>query len=72
MTGQQFAPAYRWTFPLSAEFECHCEQVERPRRIWATGVTKTRAEAILDWLDAQVHGDCRVTYVAGEGYTVVE
>jgi hypothetical protein len=40
--------------------------------VWATGLTKTGAEALLDWLEAHGHNHCQVCYVAGEGFTVTQ
>jgi hypothetical protein len=50
----------------------HPEEAQRPRRVWATGLTKTAAEALLDWLEAHGLGGCQVSYVAGEGFAVTE
>jgi hypothetical protein len=36
----------------------------------ATSLSKTAAEDYLDWLEAHGQGDCDVTYVAGEGFTI--
>jgi hypothetical protein len=46
------------------------EQTNRQQRSWATGVTKTGAEAVLDWLENHGQSDCQVSYVAGDGFTV--
>jgi hypothetical protein len=57
---------------LRPDFRRFAEGPHRQRRPWATGLTKRGAEAVLDWLEAHGHSDCRVSYVAGEGFTVTE
>jgi hypothetical protein len=47
------------------------EQSPLQRQLWATGLTKMRAEAVLDWLENHGHCDCQVSYVAGKGFTVM-
>jgi putative acetyltransferase len=48
------------------------EEPHPQRRIWATGLTKTEAERVLDWLEAHGHRNCQVFFVAGHGFTVTE
>jgi hypothetical protein len=57
---------------LKANTRCDPEKPDRKRQPWATCLTKTGAETVLDWLEAHGHSDCRVSYVAGEGFTVSE
>lgn len=40
------------------------------RRILATGLSKTEAENVLDWLETHGQRDCQVSFVEGEGFTV--
>ncbi|HEV3260166.1 MAG TPA: hypothetical protein VG013_25140 [Gemmataceae bacterium] len=35
-----------------------------------SGLTKTEAEELLDWLEANGHRDMRLSYQAGNGFTV--
>jgi hypothetical protein len=41
-------------------------------RVWGSGLTKTEAEDLLDWLEMHGHDHCRVSYAAGEGFLVRE
>jgi hypothetical protein len=50
--------------------QCRPEKPQRQSQLWGTGLTKTGAEAVLDWLEVHGHGGCQVSYVAGEGFTV--
>lgn len=34
------------------------------------GLTKSQAENLLDWLEANGYGDRHVSYTAGKGFTV--
>jgi hypothetical protein len=36
-----------------------------------TGLNKSQAEDLLDWLEANGYRNCRVSYKAGEGFTVL-
>jgi predicted GIY-YIG superfamily endonuclease len=72
MSTRMLAPASPRRPPLLPNSRCHPEQPHRPRRRWATGLTKTGAEAVLDWLEAHGHSHCQVSLVAGEGFTVTE
>lgn len=49
---------------------CHCNESQRPQTILASGLTKVRAEDLLDCLEAQGHTACQVTYVAGDGFLI--
>jgi len=72
MSTQLLAPASPRKSPVMPDSWPHPEEAQRPRRVWATGLTKTAAEALLDWLEAHGLGGCQVSYVAGEGFAVTE
>jgi hypothetical protein len=72
MTTHLLAPARPRRSPVKPDSRCHPEEPQRPRGLWATGLTKTGAEAFLDWLEVHGHGDCQVSYVVGEGFAVTE
>jgi hypothetical protein len=72
MSTQLSAPARPKISPVMPDPRCHAEEPPRQRRLWATGLTKTRAEAVLDWLEAHDHGNCQVSYVDGKGFTITE
>ena len=72
MSTQLLEPASPSSFPGMADSRCHAEEPPRHRWMWATGLTKTGAETLLDWLEAHGHGGCQVSHVAGEGFTVTE
>jgi hypothetical protein len=54
--------------PLLRASCCHPDK--SPGQFPATGLTKTEAEVLLDWLEVHGHRDCLVSHVAGEGFTV--
>ena len=56
---------------LSASW-CRVEEPRPQKRIWATGLSKTEAEGLLDWLENHAHSNCQVSYVVGDGFTVTE
>ena len=58
--------------PMTPDSRRRPVKPHRQRQRWATGLTKSRAEALLDWLEAHGHSGCQVTYVAAEGFTVTE
>jgi hypothetical protein len=70
MNTQLQPPASPRISPLQPDSRCHAEEPLRQRRMWATSLTKTEAETVLDWLEAQGHGHCQVSYVDGEGFAV--
>jgi hypothetical protein len=72
MSTQLLAPPSPRMSSLAPDFLCQAEEPHRQRGMWATGLTKTGAEAVLDWLEAHGHGACQVSYVDGEGFTVTE
>jgi hypothetical protein len=72
MSTQLLAPSGPSMSPLMQDSPSHAKEPHRQRVMWATGLTKTEAEAVLDWLEAHGHGDCQVSYVDGEGFTVTE
>jgi hypothetical protein len=39
---------------------------------WGAGLPKFAAEELLDWLEGQGNHHCRLSYVAGEGFRVLE
>jgi len=41
-------------------------------QIWARNLSKTRAEELLDWREAQHGGPCLVTYKADKGFVIWE
>jgi len=51
---------------------CDHEELNRKGGLWGTALTKTAAEDLLDWLETHGHGYCQVSYVVGEGFTVME
>jgi hypothetical protein len=72
MSTQVLTPTSRRVSSFKADSRCQAEELPRQKRLWATGLTKARAEATLDWLEAHGHGGCRLSYVEGEGFTVAE
>jgi hypothetical protein len=47
------------------------ERVDGPEEVHVrSGLTKTEAEELLDWLEANGHRDMRLSYQAGNGFTV--
>jgi hypothetical protein len=57
--------------PLLRDSRCQPQKPHRKRQLVATGLSKTRAEAVLDWLEAHGHSDCQVAYVADEGFAII-
>jgi hypothetical protein len=43
---------------------------QRYRPIRLTGLTKSQAEDLLDWLEANGYQDFRLSYTPGEGFSV--
>jgi hypothetical protein len=72
MSSLRLAPASPRKSPWMPDSRCPSEEPHGPRALWATGLTPTGAEALLDWLEAHGHSDCQVSYIAGEGFTVTE
>ena len=70
MSTELLAPPSTTKSPFRLDSRCHPERPHRQRQLWATGLTKTGAEAVLDWLEAHGHSDCQVSCVADEGFTV--
>jgi hypothetical protein len=70
MSTQLLAAASHRKSPLMPASRCHPEEPHRQGGLWATGLTKAEAEVVLDWMEAHGNGDCQVSYVAGEGFTV--
>lgn len=70
MSTPLLAPASPRKSPLMPDSRCHPEEPHRQGGLLATGLTKAEAEALLDWMEAHGRGDCQVSYVAGEGFTV--
>ena len=72
MTAQLLAPASPRGVPWMPDSRCSPEEPHRQRGMWATGLTKRGAKALLDWLEAHGHGDYQVSYIADEGFSVTE
>lgn len=72
MAMQLLAPARPEGSPWMLDSRCNPAEPLRPRGVWATGLTKTAAEAVRDWLEVHGHAACRVSYAIGEGFTVSE
>ena len=72
MSTELLAPPSPRKSPFMPGSRCYPETPHRQRQLWATGLTKTGAEAVLDWLEAHGHSACQVSDVADEGFTVTE
>jgi len=46
------------------------ETFQRPRTGCISGLTKTQAENVLDWLEAHGYRHCEVSYVNEKGFVV--
>jgi hypothetical protein len=70
MSTAVLAPSNLRKVSMIRDSRCHLEQPHRQRQVLATSLSKTAAEDLLDWLEAHGQGDCDVTYVASEGFTI--
>jgi len=71
MSTQLLAPAHPRESHLSPD-SCKLAGLNRGVRMWRTALTKTAAEELLDWLENHGHGNCQVSCVVDEGFTVMD
>jgi hypothetical protein len=61
-----------WTTAIPEQLESSQEMCGDPPEFHVvTGLTKTEAESLLDWLEAAGHGLCQLSYVNGEGFSIL-
>lgn len=50
--------------------DCSQSVTQPQRSLHVTGLSKSQAEDLLDWLEANGYRDYHLSYVGGEGFTV--
>ena len=62
--------ANRWLRAGAATIGLSRLAAQRSRTMRVVGLTKSQAEDLLDWLEANGYRDYQLVYTAGKGFTV--